>query len=44
MREGNPEIGQYFTLLTFHWPGDSLSRNPQFVEVLKLLEKRTILI
>ncbi len=44
MRYGNPEVGQYFTLFTFRWPSDFLSRNRQFVEVLKLLEKRTILI
>jgi hypothetical protein len=37
MREGNPEVGQYFTLFSFRRPGDSLSRNQQFVEVFRLL-------
>lgn len=37
MRDRNPEVGQYFTLFTFRRPWDSLSRNPQFVEVFRLL-------
>jgi hypothetical protein len=44
MREGNPEVGQYYTLLISRWLRDSLSLNQQFVKVFKLLEKRTILI
>ena len=37
MREGNPEVGPYFTLFSFRRPRDSLSRNQQFVEVFRLL-------